>query len=268
MNRNLRTYIFNRNIYKFFETSKRSAGHSKWQNIKHIKAETDQARSILFMQLRRKIRDAVFEGGGSIKPTINLKLARVIEQCKKSNMPMSTINNILDKIDCSKEKTQTTLLPIQGPKNCIMVLKIVTDNITETKMHLNSVLKKINAKISQAAINGFFDHNGIIITEAKSTLETAMESAINVGAVDIEEIEEDENKYYKFKCDPQLLIKITNQLKNLDYSVIDTKEELLPLICIKLSDEDLQVVQSAQQRLLRIDEIEEIYDNVDRNNNL
>ncbi|XP_015183750.1 PREDICTED: probable transcriptional regulatory protein Pmob_0807 isoform X2 [Polistes dominula] len=181
-------------------------------------------------------------------------------------MPMSTINNILNKIDGSKDKTQSILLQIQGPKNCVMVLKIVSDNVADTKMHLNSILKKINAKTSQGTINSFFDYNGIIITEAKSTLETAMEDAINVGAIDIEEIVEDENKYYKFKCDPQLLLKITNQLKNLDYSIIDAKEELIPLSCMKLSDEDLQVVKSAQERLFKLDEIEEIYDNIDHNN--
>ncbi|KAI4497496.1 hypothetical protein M0802_007507 [Mischocyttarus mexicanus] len=266
MNRILRTCVLNRNIYKSFEISKRSAGHSKWQNIKHIKAETDHARSILFAQLRKKIREAVFEGGGSIKPTINLKLARVIEICKKSNMPMSTINNILEKVNMCKDKTQSSVIQIQGPKNCIMVLKIVTDNLVQTKIHVNTVLKKINAKAAQGVINSSFEHNGIIITEAKHTLETAMEDAINIGATDIEEIQEDENKYYKFKCEPELLIKITSQLKNSDYNIIDAKEEFIPLFCIKLNDEDLKVVESAQEKLLKLEEIEEIYDNVERDN--
>lgn len=59
MNQIFRTCVFNRNIYKSFEISKRFAGHSKWQNIKHTKAENDSARAILFLRLRNMIREAV-----------------------------------------------------------------------------------------------------------------------------------------------------------------------------------------------------------------
>lgn len=54
-----------------------------------------------------------------------------------------------------------------------------------------------SAKVSTGAINSSFEYNGIIITNRKSTLEEAMEDAINVGASDIEDIEDDDNKFYK-----------------------------------------------------------------------
>ncbi|KAL2728676.1 translational activator of cytochrome c oxidase 1 [Vespula squamosa] len=266
MNQIFRIYVFNRNIHKSFEISKRFAGHSKWQNIKHTKAENDNARATLFLRLRRMIRDAVLEGG-STKPSINTKLAHVIEYCKKLNMPTASINSLLEKIANSKEKTQSTLIEINGPKNCIMILKIVSDNIVDTKSRLNTILKKINAKVSVGAINNSFEYNGIIITDKKSILEKATEDAINVGASDIEDIEDDDNKYYKvFICEPQLLSKITTKLKSLDYHIIDVREELIPIYVIKLSDDDLKVVKLAQKKLLQIDEIEEIYDNIDHNN--
>lgn len=81
--------------------------------------------------------------GGSTKPSTNAKLARVIEYCKKSNMPSASINSVLEKIANSKEKTQSALIEINGPKNCIMILKIVSDNIVDTKSRLNTILKKI-----------------------------------------------------------------------------------------------------------------------------
>lgn len=59
MNQIFRTCVFNRNIYKSFEISKRFAGHSKWQNIRHTKAENDSARATLFLRLRNMIREAV-----------------------------------------------------------------------------------------------------------------------------------------------------------------------------------------------------------------
>ncbi|XP_047356198.1 translational activator of cytochrome c oxidase 1 [Vespa velutina] len=265
MNQIFRICIFNRNIYKSFEISKRFAGHSKWQNVKHIKSENDSTRAILFLRLRKMIREAALEGG-STKPTLNTKLARVIEYCKKLNMPAASINNLLDKLANSKERTKATLIEINGPKNCIMILKIVSDNMADTKSRLNTILKKINAKVSIGAINSSFEHNGIIITNKKFELEKAMEDAINVGASDIEEIEDDDKKYYKFICEPQLLSKITTKLKSLDYQIIDVRDELIPLFVIKLSDDDLKIVKLAQERLLYLDEIEEIYDNIDHDN--
>lgn len=38
---------------------KRYAGHSKWQNIKHIKGEKDAQRSLLFTKLGRMMKVAV-----------------------------------------------------------------------------------------------------------------------------------------------------------------------------------------------------------------
>lgn len=58
-------------------------------------------------------------------------------------MPATSINSLLEKLANSKEKTESTLIEINGPKNCIMVLKIVSDNILDTKMRLNTILRKI-----------------------------------------------------------------------------------------------------------------------------
>lgn len=58
-------------------------------------------------------------------------------------MPATSINSLLEKLANSKEKTESALIEINGPKNCIMVLKIVSDNILDTKIRLNTVLRKI-----------------------------------------------------------------------------------------------------------------------------
>ncbi|KAK2575763.1 hypothetical protein KPH14_003652 [Odynerus spinipes] len=243
--------------------SKRFAGHSKWQNIKHQKEENDASRAALFLQLRKKIKAAVIEGG-SVKPTTNVKLARILEQCKKVNMPVASVNAFLEKLAASKGRDQSALIEIAGPRNCLMVIKLMSDNIIQAKINLNCTLKKINAKITDGLLSNAFNHNGIVIVEKKNELEKAMEDAINIGAIDIEEIEDDDNKCYKFKCEPQLLPKIVTQLKNLDYHIITTKEEVIPFSTMKLSNEDLEIIKSIQEKLLKMDEVHEIYDNIDR----
>lgn len=87
--------------------AKRSAGHSKWQNIKHIKGLKDAQRSTLFTKLGRQMKAAVQEGG-SVDPTSNLKLQRLINQAKRANMPAATIQSILK--SCQQDKSQAKSL--------------------------------------------------------------------------------------------------------------------------------------------------------------
>lgn len=46
-------------IYKNNLIQKRHAGHSKWQNIRHIKGAKDAERSQLFLRLSRQMKVAV-----------------------------------------------------------------------------------------------------------------------------------------------------------------------------------------------------------------
>lgn len=264
MNQMFYTYILNRKLYKFFWECKRFAGHSKWQNIKHQKEANDAERSLLYRQLRNKIRYAVLNGG--INPKTNENLARVLEQCKKFNMPLKSVNNILEKLNTTKEASEHTFIEIKGPCKCHMIIKIITSNMTQTKLNLYSTLKKTNVKITEGFKNSMFEHNGIVIIEKKYDLDKAMEDAINIGATDIEEIENDNNKYYKLKCEPQLLPKVKTQLQSLGYIIVSIEEEIIPFSAVKFNDTDLEIIKSIQEKLLKLDEVHEIYDNIDRGN--
>lgn len=258
-----RICILNRYAHKLLKENRRYAGHSKWQNIKHQKEENDANRAVLFASLRNQIKVAIIEGG-SMKPDSNLKLARVLEQCKKVNMPVTSIEEIFKKLARSKGTSQSTLVEVTGPLNCIMIIKLMSDNLFEAKMHLKNALKKINSKVTEGSLKNTFSHNGIIIVKKQKELDKAMEDAINIGATDIEEIKDDDNVYYKLKCEPQLLPKIVTQLNALNYDIVTTKEEIIPFFTIKLNNEDLQIIKLAQEKLLKLNEVHEIYDNINR----
>jgi len=51
--------LFNRFISFLFKDSKRYAGHSKWANIKHIKAQKDGEKQLLFHRLTLQMQIAV-----------------------------------------------------------------------------------------------------------------------------------------------------------------------------------------------------------------
>lgn len=47
------------NLYNNRDIIKRFAGHSKWANIKHIKAQKDSQRALMFTKISRQIKIAV-----------------------------------------------------------------------------------------------------------------------------------------------------------------------------------------------------------------
>lgn len=125
-------YLYNNNL-----VHKRLAGHSKWQNIRHIKGAKDAERSQLFSKLSRQMKVAVqgtkknqniclknlgfiffllqflFVEGGSVDPKINLKLAQTIEQAKRANMPVATIHSVLKSCQQDKSGAKSHILEIK-----------------------------------------------------------------------------------------------------------------------------------------------------------
>lgn len=75
-------------------TTWQNAGHSHWENIRHIKSAKDHARSKVFSGLSKRITAAIKEGGND--PKKNSELARVLKICKSQNMPRPTLEKCLN----------------------------------------------------------------------------------------------------------------------------------------------------------------------------
>ncbi|XP_029160796.1 translational activator of cytochrome c oxidase 1-like [Nylanderia fulva] len=259
----LNRLLFNRYIYCLSKSNKRFAGHSKWANIKHIKEEKDHERMIRFHHLKLQMRVAITEGGNNTKPSHNLRLAQLIEQAKKVNMPVASINSFLEKMEARKNKTQSGVVEIRGPNGYILLARYTTDNVRAFQMQLNAKLKKLGiGKLTNHSVRNMFTHVGNIIVEKKGDLEQAMEDAINVGADDVEEFEENNTKYFQFKCEPKLLNKIRNLLEGLQYSILSAEEDYIPHNLIELNDLDLKAVFQLRNKILKLEDISHIYDNI------
>ncbi|CAL1689336.1 unnamed protein product [Lasius platythorax] len=257
----LNRLLFNRYIYFLSKGNKRFAGHSKWANIKHIKAEKDNERMVLFHHLKLQMQIAIQEGGNT-KPSHNSRLAQLIEQAKKANMPVASINNFLEKMEARKNKTQAGIAEVRGPNGYILLVRYKTDNAKAFIMQFKSKLKKTSGNITDTSVRKMFTHVGNIIVEKKGDLEQAMEDAINVGAEDVEEFEENNTKYFQFKCDPKLLNKIQNLLQGLQYCILSVEEDYIPHNVIELNDSDLETVSQLRNKILNLEDVSHIYDNI------
>ncbi|PSN51062.1 Translational activator of cytochrome c oxidase 1 [Blattella germanica] len=268
-------YRFNINIFNYFVRTerlslntcihnlnliKRNAGHSKWANIKHIKAAKDAQKSIMFKKMQQFIQ------GGGTDPNFNARLASTIEQAKRYNMPAATIKNAIEQCKASnKGDGKSVYYELRGPGGCTIIVCILSDNIPKTRANINTIVRKCNASYTEGSVPAIFEHKGLVQAEQSDStpLEKAVEHAIEIGAEDVTEEEtEEDGKILQFLCEPALLNQVKGKLVKLGYTIKNADNEFLPKIQVTLNDNDLENVNKLFDKLNDDPDVVKLYDNI------
>ncbi|XP_043256426.1 probable transcriptional regulatory protein Pmob_0807 [Colletes gigas] len=253
--------IYNKCRNSVFQEIRRYAGHSKWQNIKHTKQTQDAARSDLFRSIISKMRAAIAETGVT-DPSQNTRLAQLIEQAKKANMPLNTLNTFMAKVKNSKENTNLDILCVRCPSKCILILYIMTNNFIKTKLEIANKIKKANGKLVESTALSMFNCACYILTSKDCDLDQAMEDAIHINAQDVEKVTDDDKTYFKFRFELLSSQKNVTQLTGKGYHIISVEDTCLPESTVELNEADLLAVNKLKEKLLLLGEIEKIEDNI------
>ncbi|CAK9812914.1 Probable transcriptional regulatory protein LMOf2365_1554 [Anthophora plagiata] len=261
MSYRLNILLFNKYKNVLIQESKRYAGHSKWQNIKSTKQSHDTAKSLLFKTLASKMK-IIAEETGNPDPDFNPKLASVVDQAKKANMPASTLKTILNRIQNNQADGQIHIVTAHTNVGVVLILYIATTNLAPIKINISTILRKANAKVSDTSVLSMFDCASYIAASKDCTLDQAMENAIEADAHDVEEGKHKDNKCFMFKADFLFPEKVTTQLKNLGYEILSTENKCIPTATVEPSEEELTYINKLKQKLFEIREIKKIEDNI------
>ncbi|XP_078053749.1 translational activator of cytochrome c oxidase 1 [Augochlora pura] len=254
------TYERCRNI--LLRESRRYAGHSKWQNIRHIKAATDAAKSIEFRVITAKMKTVIQETGIA-DPSKNSKLAQLVDQAKKANMPAATLDAFFARLKNSKQNAKKELLLIHCPGGAILVLHALTDNIVRLKLELSAKIKRHNSKfVDQVALRLFDSASYITTVKEDCNVNQAMDDAIRINAQDVEEIKEENETLFQFKCNFGTATSSALQLSKLGYSIVDTEDLCIAENAVQMKEDDLSNYNKLKEKLLVVQGIEKIDDNV------
>lgn len=246
--------------------SPRWAGHSKWQNIRHIKALNDGRKSVLFIKFARQMRLAMQAGGPN--PAVNATLRATIDEALKKNMPNSTIQGILKKFATQQSSAQLKkfTVEIKALDQISMICVLYTDRFTQLKMEMATILRKNFSNFSE--VKHMFNEQGYleaIVPPSKAAddlLSICTEDAIEAGAEDVEVMSE-ESKLVRFLCNPNELDRVKNQLEKLGYSVEHSEHAFFPKSTIKLNPDATKAYEQLREKLKTIDGVEDLYDNVE-----
>ncbi|XP_058902993.1 translational activator of cytochrome c oxidase 1 [Kogia breviceps] len=240
------------------------AGHNKWSKVRHIKGPKDTERSRIFSKLSLSIRLAVKEGGPN--PEFNSNLASVLEVCRSKHMPKATMEAAL-----KMEKTKDIYLLYEGrgPGGSSLLIEALSNSSSKCYSDVKHILNKNGGMMAEGARHSF-DKKGVIVVgvedkEKKAVnLERALELAIEAGAEDVKEIEdEEETNIFKFICDASSLHQVRKKLDSLGLCSVSCMLEFIPNTKVRLADPDLEQAAHLIQALGNHDDVIHVYDNIE-----
>ncbi|XP_043467424.1 translational activator of cytochrome c oxidase 1 [Leptopilina heterotoma] len=260
MNKILKPIFRSTNISPFKEFI-RLKGHSKWQNIKHTKSKMDSEKSAMIMRYLRQMRAAI-AADGEANPKKNLKLAYWIDEAKRKQVPNGTITTFLERYQREKIKEHNVWVNVLGPDSSFLIFHLVTERLHETKSLVNNHIRKCMCKLADGGVKSVFNIEGHILVKKSVDIDEATDIAIEIGAEEVLEVEQDGEVYIKFICNPAHVMVVKNNLLKKNLDVISAVEEYIPHSLVEVNDEGVENVSKLIDRVKAMPEFVQVYDNI------
>ncbi len=229
------------------------AGHSHWAQIKHKKAKVDAQRGKLFSKLIREITVAARLGGAN--PEFNPRLRTAIEQAKKANMPLETIERAIKKGSGELEGETYEEIVYEGyaPGGVAVMVLATTDNRNRTSSDVRHTFSKHGGNLgSSGCVSYLFDRKGVIEVPAEDISEEELfEKAVEAGAEDIQSGSEVHLVYTL----PDELYEVKERLEQLGVPVEKAQITWIPTSTVSVQDPD-----TARKVLKLIDALDDLED--------
>lgn len=242
------------------------AGHSKWQNIKHIKEAKDAEKANTFSKLSRQIKVAV-QMGKSADPRFNNQLAHLVEVARQANMPISKIEALIKGSESSKDVMTSLTIEAMGPGGCFIIIEVLTDKVNRARNNLKYVLSRVGTTIVDGSAAHAFKYKGVVHVDPSGsnlTLENAVDLAIEVGAEDVVDATEDDGQsVLQFQCEPREFYNVKTALASKSFAVRSSGLRYLPQLKVSLNDDQLNVMSRVCEVLEEHPDVVKFYDNIE-----
>ena len=224
--------------------------------------KTGAAKGKVYTTFAKEIYLAAKKGGVDILANPSLK--RLVDKAKKSQVPSDIINRAIDKAKgTGGEDYHEVIYEGFGPGAATLIIKCLTDNVNRTVGMVRAAFNKVNKSLgvtNSVAYN--YEHLGIISFKYDN-LEEVFDTLLNAG-LEIIDIEL-ENGEITITLMPGDMNNVKDELEklipNIDYIVDEVG--MYPHEKITLSNEDLEIFTKLYNLLQDIDDVSEIYTNVE-----
>ncbi len=224
--------------------------------------KTGAARGKVYTTFAKEIYLAAKKGLPD--PDANIALKRIIEKAKKNQVPSDIINRAIDKAKgASGEDYQTQIYEGFGPGASTLIIKTLTDNVNRTVGEVRAAFNKVNKSLGVTnSVSYNYDYLGII--SFKSDLSDEIFERVLDAGIEIIDFET-EDGYVTITLNPTDHDKVKDILEelipNIDYEI--DQIGMFPKEKVTLNEEDTETFKKLYNMLDSIDDVTEIYYNVD-----
>ena len=239
------------------------SGHSKWAQIKRQKGVADVKKGKTFTKLANAISIAVKQGGGIGDPSQNFRLRLTIDAAKTSNMPKENIERAIKRA-MSREEGVVEEVIYEGfaPGGVSIMIEAVTDNSQRTTSIIKALFNKQGATFGQPGSVAYqFKQVGqIVVNKNGKSFDDIFSVAVNNGAEDIEEVE-DQVILYTFISD---MIKTKEELSKEGFEIAEAELIRIPTVFVKIEDPDKRAkIESFMESIEELDDVQKVYSNME-----
>ena len=237
------------------------SGHSKWATIHRKKGLIDAERGKIFQKIAKEIQVAAKGTNGD--PDMNPGLRMVIEKARSNNMPKDNIQKAIDKAIGNNSDVNFESIRYEGyaPHGIAIMIDCLTDNKNRTAMLVRSTLTKRGGNLgTDGSVSYLFKRLGVIEIEANNNFDTVMDIAIGADCLDVV----DNGDCYTILTEPDNFLNVKESFEN--NGITDFLKSEVTYVAsnkIALNDEDTEKVMSLIEALEDIDDVSDVYHNLD-----
>jgi YebC/PmpR family DNA-binding regulatory protein len=222
--------------------------------------KTGAAKAKLYTMYAKEIYSAAKK---STDPDANPTLRRLMDKAKKEQIPADIIKRAIDKVNSGVDENYLSVrYEGFGPSASTIIIDCLTDNINRTIGYVRAAFAKAKAKLGvQGSVSHMYD-NLCVISFKGLTEEETLETLIN-GEVDVNDIESEDDMITLYG-NPSDLFKIKNAITVAKPDVVFEIDEItmIPHERITLAGEDLEQFQKLLTLLEDIEDVQNVYHNV------
>lgn len=205
---------------------------------------------------------------GDPNPDMNQTLKKAIERAKANNVPADVIKRAIDKAKSSADENYSSARyeGFGSSGGSTIIIDCLTDNPNRTIANLRACFNKSHAKLGVGGSVSFgYEHLGVIVIQYDD--EEAMMDCLISKDIDLKEIEI-EDGYMTITVDPTQLDDAKEAVEELipgvKFEVLENK--MVPNETVSLEGEDLDLFKRLVTLLDDVDDVQNVYHNVDNLN--
>ncbi len=236
------------------------SGHSKWHNIQARKGKSDAARGKVFTKIGREIAVVVKAGGSD--PVSNPRLRDVIAKAKQNNMPNDSIERSIKKAagELSGVNYENCTYEGYGAGGSAVIVECLTDNKNRTAGDVRHAFDKFGGSLgANGCVSYLFQRKGVIsVSNEGVNADEVMLEALDAGAKDVVEYDDS----LEIITEPNDCTRVAEALTKAGYSVESQEVTMVPDNYVDLAPEKLVSFNRMIDTLEDLDDVQEVYHNV------